>query len=113
MGLVTIPFFNILLNGSPTSTFQPTRGIRQGDPLSPFLFILMDEGLSHLILSQEVKGEIKGLKLHDGMEPQTHQQFVDNTMLMGHPLVQEAHNFKNSLNFFAKALGLAVNRNKS
>ena len=52
MGLVTTPFFNILLNGSPNNTFQPSRGIRQGDPLCPFLFILMAEGLSCLIASQ-------------------------------------------------------------
>ena len=51
MGLVTTPFFNIVLNGSPTITFHPTHSIRQGDPLSPFLFILMAEGLSHLIMS--------------------------------------------------------------
>ena len=51
MGLVTIPFFNIILNGSSTITFHPTHDIRQGDPLSPFLFILMAEGLSHLIMS--------------------------------------------------------------
>ena len=51
MGLVTTPLFNIILNGSPTITFHPTHGIRQGDPLSPFLFILMAEGLSHLIMS--------------------------------------------------------------
>ena len=51
MGLVTTPFFKIILDGSPTITFHPTHGIRQGDPLSPFLFILMAEGLSHLIMS--------------------------------------------------------------
>ena len=51
MGLVTTPFFNILRNGSPTSTFLPSCGIIQGDPLSPFLFILMDEGMSLLIIT--------------------------------------------------------------
>ena len=51
MGLVTTPFFNIILNGSGTITFHPTHDIRQGDRLSPFLFILMAEGLSHLIVS--------------------------------------------------------------
>ena len=113
MGLVTNPFFNILLNGSPFSTFYPNRGIIQGDPISPFLFILMSEGLSRLILSQAERGEIRGLKVHDGMAPQTHQQFVDDTMLMGHPLVQEAQSLKNILNLFAKASGLAINPNKS
>ena len=113
MSLVTTPFFNILLNGSPTHVFQPSHGIRQGDPLSPFLFILMAEGLSRLILTQAERGELRGLRIHDGMTPQTHQQFVDDTMLMGHPLVQEAQSFKNSLNLFAKALGLDVNLNKS
>ena len=85
MGLVSSPFFNILLNGSPTSSFQPLRGIRQRDPLSPFLFILMVEGLSRLIAAQVESGAIRGVKVHEGAPSQTHQQFVDDTMLMGHP----------------------------
>ena len=72
MGLVTSPFYNILLNGSPYRVFQSSRGIRKGDPLSPFLFILMAEGLSRLILNQERNGDLRGLKIHAGMDPQTH-----------------------------------------
>ena len=67
MGLVSLPFFNILLNGSPNSSFQPSWGIRQGDPLSPFLFILMAEGLSRLIAAQVDSGAIRGLKVHEGV----------------------------------------------
>ena len=51
MGLVTMPFFNILLNSSTTNTFQPSGGILHGEPLSPLLFILMEKGLSRLIVA--------------------------------------------------------------
>ena len=49
----------------------------------------------------------------DSLEAQTHHQFIDDTMLMGHPSVQEARSFKACLNLFSKASGLDVNRAKS
>ena len=85
MSLLTTPLFSILLNGSSTKLIHPSHGIRQGDPLSPFLFILMEEGLSRIIQAQEGSCEICGLKLHEGMDSQMHQQFMDDTMAMGHP----------------------------
>ena len=73
----------------------------------------MVEGLSRLILTQVERGELMGIRFHDGMTPQTHQQFVDDTMLMGHPSVQEVQRLKKSLNLFYMASGLAVNTNNS
>jgi len=40
---------SILVNGSPTEKFKPKRRLRQGDPLAPFLFIIVVEGLTGLM----------------------------------------------------------------
>ena len=73
----------------------------------------MVEGMSRLIKTQSENGELRGIKIHEGMESQTHQQFMDETMLMGHPSVQEARSFKKCPTLFSKASGLAVKPNKS
>eukprot|EP00253_Pinus_taeda_P023924 PITA_23924 len=73
--------FSISVNGSPSEIFTPSRGLRQGDPLSPFLFILMMEGLGRTIKKAKVSGKIKGLHLTENNQALTHQQFVDDTML--------------------------------
>ena len=112
MDLVTTPFFSILLNVSSTKPFKPSWGITQGDPMSHFLFILMVDGMSKLIQTHAIGGEIRGLSLHEGMEKQTHWQFMDDTMLMGHSSIQEARYFKKSLTLFAKASGIEVNAKK-
>eukprot|EP00253_Pinus_taeda_P035409 PITA_35409 len=90
LALVTFSSFSILVNGSPSETFIPSRGLRQGDPLSPFLFILMMEGLGRSIKHAKEVGKIKGLQLSNRGQAWTHQQFVDNSMLQGIPTVKEA-----------------------
>ena len=71
--LVSSAFFSILVNGSPSDTFHPSRGLRKGDMLSPFLFILLAEGLGRTLKAQQRKGELKGLDPHNSQNPQTHQ----------------------------------------
>lgn len=71
--LLSSSFFSILLNGVSSTTFQASRGLRQGDPLSPFLFNLMAEGLDRDLKVRQVAGDIKGVGPHKGMVPQTHQ----------------------------------------
>lgn len=58
MALVSSVNFSILLNDSPSSTFIPSRGLRQGDPLSPFVFMLMMEGLRRGIKMANAEGRI-------------------------------------------------------
>jgi len=113
MNLTSSAFFSLLVNGSPSQPFNPSRGIRQGDPLSPFLFILMAEGLGRSIRAHHQANEFRGIKLFQDLEAQTHQQFVDDTMLMGHASVQEARTIKAILDLFSEASGLDINVDKS
>ena len=59
--------FSILVNGAPTSTFQASTGLWEGDPLSPFPFILMAEGLGRALKAKQDKGTIKGVTPYEGM----------------------------------------------
>lgn len=49
--------FSILWNGEKLPAFKPSRGLRQGDPLSPYLFVLCLEKLSHLINDAVCSGQ--------------------------------------------------------
>eukprot|EP00253_Pinus_taeda_P020386 PITA_20386 len=113
MALVTTASYFFLLNSSPSRTFKPTRGLKQGDPLSPFLFILMMEGLGRAIRATKEEGRIQGLRLTRGGDMVTHQQFVDDSMLQGTPIVKEAKALKQILYEFAMAAGTEVSLTKS
>ena len=113
MALVTSSSFSILVNGSPSELFLPYRGLRQGDPLSSFLFVFMMEGLGRAIKMANAEGRIQGIKLTLDGATNTHQQFVDDTMLLGIPTIREARAIKNILNDFAMAAGTEVSLNKS
>ena len=63
MSCVKTVSYSVLVNGEPCGTIFPTRGIRQGDPLSPFLFLLCTEGLNGLIKKAKLQGDIHGYSL--------------------------------------------------
>ena len=65
----------ININGTDVGPIIPERGLRQGDPLSPYLFILCVEGLSSLIRDSERKGELHGCKVANGAPVVSHLFF--------------------------------------
>ena len=69
--------------------FNSSQGLRQGDPLSLFLFIIVAEGLGRLIKAHLAKRKLQGLKLWGPDLPLTHQQFVDDILLFCQASVKE------------------------
>jgi len=90
LALTSTPFFSILVNGSPSRPFHSSRGIRQGDPLSPFLFVIMAEGLGRYLKAAVSDGSLSGIPLHGLLPAPSHSQFVDDTLLMITPTVKDA-----------------------
>jgi len=65
MSVISSSFFSILVNGIPSHPFYPSCGIRQGDPLSPFLFVLMAEGLVRTISHALHSHQLRGISIHE------------------------------------------------
>ena len=78
---VTTVSYSVLVNGEPKGMIHPTRGIRQGNPLSPFLFLLYTEGLNGLINNAATNGDIKGYSLCRNGPSLTHLLFADDSLL--------------------------------
>ncbi|KAJ0877929.1 putative RNA-directed DNA polymerase [Helianthus annuus] len=69
---------SVLVNGSPTFEFSCEKGIRQGDPISPFLFLIVMEGLSSLIRMACDKGMFQGVRLNNDGNIISHLLYADD-----------------------------------
>ena len=81
MKCVTIVRYQIKVNGVLTEQFVPTRGLRQGDPLFPYLFVISVEGLSVLLHEAEEQGRISGVKICQNAPNVSHLLLADDTMI--------------------------------
>jgi len=102
--------FSVVLNGKPRDWFKGQRGIRQGDPLSPFLFTLAVDVLSCMLSKRLEEGVVKGIKVGSNELEISHVQFADNTI---HFLQEDEENLKNVISLlqvFEVVFGLKINR---
>lgn len=102
----------VMVNGFLNQQFGGGRGIRQGFPLSPYLFILAIEGLSSLIKEARINGKIKGIKVARALNI-THLLFVDDVLLFGKGEVIEWAHFKDIISCFCLTTGMEVSTSKS
>ncbi|KAF5796291.1 putative RNA-directed DNA polymerase [Helianthus annuus] len=113
MGLLMTARTSILVNGSPTLEFDIQRGVRQGDPLSPLLFILAMEALHIATKSAVDVGIFKGLKTPGEGPTISHLLYADDALFVGEWSDENFHNLARMLRCFHLSSGLKVNFSKS
>ncbi|GLT87928.1 hypothetical protein SLE2022_059790 [Rubroshorea leprosula] len=104
---------SVLVNGSPTRQFTVSRGLRQRDPLSPFLFLIIAEGFNGLASTAIQNGLLKGVEVGHGGFKVSHLQYADDTLLFGEATEENVWAMKGILRTFELVLGLKINFNKS
>jgi hypothetical protein len=110
---VTTVSYSVLINGSPSKTFCPARGLRQGDPLSPYLFLLCANVLSCALLKQENKHHLKGVKIGRANQPLSHLLFADDSFLFFKHDKSSLNTIQSTLAWYCCLSGQNINLDKS
>ena len=98
---------SVLVNGSPSDEFRLERGLRQGDPLAPFLFLIVVEGLNGMMKQVVEMGKFVGARV--GCEEAVDVsilQFADDTVFIGEASLQNMITIKYILRCFEMSTGL-------
>lgn len=113
MRCVTSVRYQIKLNGALTQQFSPTRGLRQGDPISPYLFVICAEGLSALLQDAERNGRISGVQICPAAPVVSHLFFADDSILLMKADRREAEALQEVLELYENCSGQCINTEKS
>ncbi|CAM8918014.1 unnamed protein product [Rhodiola kirilowii] len=74
--------YKVKVNGTMTEEIKPSRGLRQGDPISPYLFLICAEWLTHTLNKHQEEGLIEGIRICRGAPVITHLMFADDCLLL-------------------------------
>ncbi|GMI95675.1 hypothetical protein HRI_003236800 [Hibiscus trionum] len=105
--------YGVMVNGIVSESFTPSRGLRQGDSLSPYIFLICGEGLSSLIRSASVTGMLQGARIGRSAPLVSHLLFADDSLIFSNATADSATYLKNLLSTYAGCSGQLVNYDKS
>ncbi|OMO58928.1 reverse transcriptase [Corchorus capsularis] len=113
MECVSSVSYSVLVNGRQCEKFFPTRGIRQGDPLSPYLFLFCMEALSKMISTADEQGLIQGIAIARQAPRVSHLFFADDSLLFLRASIADCDMVLQILRDFEAASGQQINIDKS
>jgi len=105
--------YKVRVNQRETDCFIPTRGLRQGDPLSPYLFLLVSEGLSSMLKGAESRGELQGVTVCREAPAVSHLLFADDSLILMQADKKNAEVLKNILDRYCMSSGQKISGTKS
>ena len=105
MSCVTIVGYSVCLNGVPMESFQPSRGLRQGDPLSPYLFHFVADALSFALQKDVQDNFIEELKISRQAPGISHLLFADDALLFFRANAEKSSRIRNLISIFEKGTG--------
>ena len=105
--------YAVLVTGSAKGWVKVSRGLRQGDPLSPFLFTLVADVLSKMLLREEERNSLEGFRVGRNKTKVSHLQFADDTIFFSNTREEDLQTLKSLLLVFGHISGLKVNLDKS
>lgn len=105
--------YSIYVNGAQVCNVIPYRGLRQGDPLSPYLFLFVADVFSIIIQKAIQNKSLKGIRMKRECPVVSHLLFADDSMVFLEAEVPFCSNFKYLASCFSEASGLSINVHKS
>jgi hypothetical protein len=113
MACVSSVRYQVRLNNALSEYINPSRGLRQGDPLSPYLFLLCTEHLSSLLNFEENAGNLMGVKVCRGAPTVSHLLFADDSLILMRVDPTNASSLRWALDDYCAASGQLVSEAKS
>lgn len=105
--------YSFLVRGRPRGYLSPSRGLRQGDPLSPYLFLLGAEGFSALLQAKSFDGSLPGIEICEQAPAVNHLLFADDNMLYAKASTQACNMIQEVIEIYSRASSQVVSMAKS